>query len=159
MRDPLGDPKPMIRRVYSYVAYRIGDGPDAEDVTSTVFERAVRYRESYDGGRGDPTAWVLGIARRALAEHLGRPMPAPVPDEALEGVASGPENAAIHRIMLEDALSALSDRDRDLLSLRYGADLRAREIAKVLEMETHAVEVALGRASERLRRMLRDTGM
>jgi RNA polymerase sigma-70 factor, ECF subfamily len=158
-RDPLTDPKPMIRRVYSYVAYRIGDGPDAEDVTSAVFERAVRYRQSYDGSRGDPTAWVLGIARRTLAEHLGRPVPLPVPDDALEETTAGPEEQTIHRLTLEDALLALSDRDRDLLSLRYGADLRAREIATVLEIDTHAVEVALGRASARLRRLLRDAGV
>jgi RNA polymerase sigma-70 factor, ECF subfamily len=157
--DPLADPKPLIRRVYSYVAYRIGEGPDAEDVTSAVFERAVRYRESYDGGRGDPTAWVLGIARRALAEHLGRPVPIPMPDDAFEDVAAGPEEQTIHRLTLEEALAALSDRDRDLLSLRYGADLRAREIAAVLEIEIHAAEVALGRASARLRRMLCDAGM
>lgn len=158
-RDPLADPKPLIRRVYSYVAYRIGEGPDAEDVTSAVFERAVRYRGSYDGGRGDPTAWVLGIARRALAEHLGTPVPTPVPDDALEDVASGPEDETIARLTLEEALATLSDRDRELLSLRYGADLRAREIAAVLEIDTHAAEVALGRASARLRRMLRDAGV
>ena len=51
-RDPLANPEPLIRRVYAYVAYRIGDGPDAEDVTSEVFERALRYRESYDPTRG-----------------------------------------------------------------------------------------------------------
>ena len=53
-RDPLANPRPLIRRVYSYVAYRIGDGPDAEDVTSEVFERALRYRASYDESRGQP---------------------------------------------------------------------------------------------------------
>src|SRR5918999_4894134 len=51
-RDPLANPEPLIRRVYSYVAYRLGDGPDAEDVTSDVFERALRYRESYDRQKG-----------------------------------------------------------------------------------------------------------
>ena len=51
-RDPLTNPVPLIRRVYSYVAYRIGDGVDAEDVTSDVFERAIRYRESYDERAG-----------------------------------------------------------------------------------------------------------
>ena len=63
-RDPLANPRPLIRRVYSYVAYRIGDGPDAEDVTSEVFERALRYRASYDESRGQPVPWLLGIARR-----------------------------------------------------------------------------------------------
>jgi RNA polymerase sigma factor (sigma-70 family) len=158
-RDPLADPKPLIRRVYSYVAYRIGEGPDAEDVTSAVFERAVRYRESYDGTRGDPTAWVLGIARRALAEHLGRPVPLPTHDSVAEDVMSGPEEAVVRRLTLDEAVATLSDRDRDLLSLRFGADLRAREIAAVLEIDTHAAEVALARASERLRRLLRDAGM
>src|SRR5436190_13199498 len=37
--DPLADPEPLIRRIYAYVAYRIGDGPDAEDVTSATIER------------------------------------------------------------------------------------------------------------------------
>jgi DNA-directed RNA polymerase specialized sigma24 family protein len=56
-RDPLANPEPLIRRVYAYVAYRIGDGADAEDVTSDVFERALRYRESYDQSKGEPAAW------------------------------------------------------------------------------------------------------
>ena len=47
-RDPLANAPDLIRRIYSYVAYRLGDGPDAEDVTSEVFERALRYRKSYD---------------------------------------------------------------------------------------------------------------
>ena len=40
-RDPLAHPEELIQRVYAYAAYRIGDGPDAEDVTSEAFERAV----------------------------------------------------------------------------------------------------------------------
>ena len=71
-RDPLANPRPLIRRVYSYVAYRIGDGPDAEDVTSEVFERALRYRASYDESRGQPVPWLLGIARRCVDDALLR---------------------------------------------------------------------------------------
>ena len=60
----------------------------------------------------------------------------------------------VDRLTLDEALARLSDRDSELLSLRYDADLKAREIAAVLEMDTHAVEVALSRALERLRRLL-----
>src|SRR3954454_11058268 len=59
-QDPLRDPAPLIKRVYAYVAYRIGDGADAEDVTSEVFERATRYRATYQPSKGDPVAWLLG---------------------------------------------------------------------------------------------------
>ena len=65
--DPFVDAAPLIRRVYSYVAYRIGDGPEAEDLTSETFERAVRYRSSYDARRGGPLPWLIGIARRCIA--------------------------------------------------------------------------------------------
>ena len=58
--DPLRNPEPLIRRVYAYVAYRIGDGADAEDVTSDTFERALRYRKSFDPSRGEPISWLLG---------------------------------------------------------------------------------------------------
>jgi RNA polymerase sigma-70 factor (ECF subfamily) len=156
--DPLQHPELLIRRVYSYVAYRIGDGQDAEDVTSEVFERAVRYRDSYDRSKGEPTAWVLGIARRTLAEHYGRTPPTPVsPDVLPDEAGPGVEDTVIRRLGLADALAALPDRDRDLVSLRYGADLKARDIARVMEMDAHAVEVALSRATQRLRTLLGDS--
>jgi DNA-directed RNA polymerase specialized sigma24 family protein len=60
----------------------------------------------------------------------------------------------VQRLSLEGAVATLADRDQELLSLRYGADLRARDIAAMLEMETHAVEVALARATARLRTLL-----
>ena len=68
--DPLRRPEELIRRVYSYVAYRIGDGPEAEDVTSSTFERALRYRSSFDPAKGSEQAWVLGIARTCIADHF-----------------------------------------------------------------------------------------
>ena len=69
--DPLAQPEPLIRRVYAYAAYRLGDGQDAEDVTSETFARALRYRDSYDRSKGEPIAWLLGIARRCVDAALG----------------------------------------------------------------------------------------
>ena len=51
-----------LPRVYAYVAYRIGPGPEAEDVTGDTFERAFRFRDSYDPARGEPMSWLIGIA-------------------------------------------------------------------------------------------------
>ena len=52
------------------MAYRLGDGPDAEDVTSEVLENALRYRASFAPARGAPDTWLLGIARRCVSHHL-----------------------------------------------------------------------------------------
>ena len=46
--DPFANVELLTKRVYAYVAYRIGPGAEAEDVTSATFERALRYRESFD---------------------------------------------------------------------------------------------------------------
>jgi RNA polymerase sigma-70 factor (ECF subfamily) len=149
-RDPLADPAPLIRRVYSYVSYRLGEGPEAEDVTSEVFEFAVRYRSSFDSRKGEPLAWLFGIARRRVAWSLAnRPPPA---SELAEQEAPGDVAAeTVARVALEAALESLPERDQELLALRYGSDLRAREIGRILGMRTNAVEVALHRALARLR--------
>lgn len=153
-RDPLANPAPLIRRVYSYVAYRIGDGAEAEDVTSEVFERALRYRDSYDPSRGQPLSWLLGIARRSIEDaRLRRPEPANM-HEVDHASAEDLEGSAVRRLGLASAINDLEERDRDLLALRYGADLGAREIAALLNLKTNAVDVALHRARKRLQAQL-----
>jgi RNA polymerase sigma-70 factor, ECF subfamily len=153
-RDPLADPEPLIRRVYSYVAYVVGDGHDAEDITSAAIERAIRYRDRYDPARGTPAAWLLGIARRCLADHQGEPTAHP--DDDLEELAEPTDLSFddIDRLAVRSAVAALSPRDRELVALRYGADLTAPQIGELLELSTNAVEVALHRLHARLRQVL-----
>jgi RNA polymerase sigma factor (sigma-70 family) len=139
--------------VYAYVAYRLGDGPAAEDLTSRTFERAVRYRASYDPEKGTPLAWLIGIANRCMADV------APTATLPLEHArdAAAPTNLEddlARRSDLRQAVATLDERSRTLIALRYGADLTARQIAGSLDLSPHAVEVALTRALARLERRL-----
>jgi RNA polymerase sigma-70 factor (ECF subfamily) len=151
--DPLARPEPLIRRVYAYAAYRLGDGPDAEDATNDTFERAIRYRHRYDRSKGEPIAWLLGIARRAVDDVFAtRPPVAELTDDV-----SGPDDLepdTIRRLTVQKAVLTLDDRSRELIALRYGADLTARQIAEMLGERTNTVEVALHRAHARLRTVL-----
>lgn len=147
--DPLANPAPLIRRVYAYAAYRLGDGADAEDVTSETFERALRYREGFDPSKGEPIAWLIGIARRCIADAaLKREQP--MEDVPLDAAASH-EETSLRNLEVRAAVARLDPRERELLALRYGADLTAKRIAEVLELRTNAVEVALHRALAKLR--------
>jgi RNA polymerase sigma-70 factor (ECF subfamily) len=153
-RDPLANPEPLIRRVYAYVAYRVGDGPDAEDLTSETFERALRYRKSYDPKKGEPVAWLLGIAKRCID---GRGPRIELASEFADKATTGDlEEETIRRLTVARAVSVLDDRDRELIALRYGADLTARQIAELLGARTNAIEVALHRALGRLRETFGD---
>ena len=148
--DPLARPDELFRRVYAYVAYRIGDGPDAEDVTSEVFERALRYRASYSREKSDPASWLVGIARNCIADTVAsrREVVAEVPEVADEGDL---EERTVRRIRVRAAVAELSERDRELVALRYGADLTAARIGELLGLEANTVEVALHRSLRRLR--------
>jgi RNA polymerase sigma factor (sigma-70 family) len=148
MTDPLANPSPLIDRVYAYVAYRIGPGADAEDVTSATFERALRYRSSYDKSKGEPIAWLIGIAQRCLADAIASNPPY---DEIVD--IADPvdlEERTIERVDLAQAVANLSRYDRELIALRYGADLKSRQIAALLEQTTSAIDVNLHRALDRL---------
>jgi RNA polymerase sigma-70 factor (ECF subfamily) len=153
-QDPLADAAPLIRRVYAYVAYRVGAGADADDVTGEVFVRAVRYQKSYDPSKGEPAAWLLGIARRVLADR-GVEKTVPL-DEDWDAPLEGPADQVIDKLVLHQAIAQLSEGDRELIALRYGADLAAAQIAEVTGARTHAIEVALSRAIGRLRARLAD---
>lgn len=155
--DPLANPEPLIRRTYAYVAYRIGAGPDAEDVTSAAIERALRYRASFDSRRGDPLTWLIGIARSCIADHLANG----APNAYLREDVAAPENVEAEvatRLSVAKAMTALDDRDRELVALRYGADLSSKEIGSLLGMKTSAVDVALHRSRSRLRSELERGG-
>ena len=148
-RDPLANPRQLIARVYAYVAYRIGEGADAEDVTSETFERALRYRKSYNPSKGEPLAWLIGIARRCLQD--ARDPQSVSSSHFPELPAAGDlEEETLRRLTLHGAVAALDERDRELIALRYGADLTVRQIAELLEARTNTIEVALTRARARL---------
>jgi RNA polymerase sigma-70 factor, ECF subfamily len=153
-RDPLADPEKLIRRVYAYAAYRVGDGPDAEDVTSETFERALRYRESYDRSKGEPVSWLIGIARRVIAGRGFGSAEIPfaeLPDAVAPGAFADEVETALE---VRDAVARLEDRDRELVALRYGADLSVAQIAALFDMRTNSVDVALHRARKRLAEIL-----
>jgi Sigma-70 region 2 len=91
--------------------------PDAEDLTSEVFERALKYRSSYDPARGGPLPWLIGIARRCVDGRRYIPVQADSADLE-QAVPHDLEASALERLTLAGAVSALDERSRELLALR-----------------------------------------
>src|SRR5215469_8018841 len=122
--------------VYAYVASLLRDGPAAEEVTATAFERAYRKRRRFDPSKGEPRAWLFGIARNAALDELRRrgrqaelaAEPADLDGAAIEAGAESSER----RLALKAALARLEPRERELIALKYFADLGNAEIAAVL---------------------------
>lgn len=141
--------------VWRYTRTRLPTDADAEDVTSDVFARALRSGHTYDPARGTPRAWLMGIARHACADWWRRRRPedpvAQTPDQATEDLAARESVAS-----LGGALSALSEREREAIALRFGAELSSQEIGDHLGISPTAARMLVHRAVTKLRREVRD---
>lgn len=145
-----------LPRVYNYFRYRLGDDTLAEDLTSTTFEKAWRAREQYRRDLAAFSTWLLTIARNVATDHL-RGRRVHVPLDALQSVPSAetPETTfARHAELarLGALLARLPDRERELLALKYGAQLNNREIARLTGLSESNVGTIVHRSVNQLRK-------
>jgi RNA polymerase sigma factor (sigma-70 family) len=142
--------------VYGFVGYRVSGREHAEDLTHQTFERALRAWHTFDPGRASVRAWLLSIAGNLVVDHHrreGRRRHSPT--EGLEGhpdlVVAGPEGSLGLDPDLEAALGRLAERDREILALRFGGDLRGPEIAELTGLSLANVQQILSRSLRKLR--------
>lgn len=146
-----------VEHVYGFFAYRVGSRSDAEDLTQATFERAVRAWPRFDPRRGQVRTWLTAIARNLLIDHYraGSTRVEPLDSEHLreqqEPQADGPEASLGLSPELAEAISRLSDREREIIALRFGGDLTGPEIAEVLDLSLANVQQILSRSLRRLR--------
>jgi RNA polymerase sigma-70 factor (ECF subfamily) len=145
-----------VWRVYGFLAYRVENRELAEDLTQATFERALRAWSRFDPRRASESTWLLTIARNLLIDQHRRAWPEPVDaiDERALPATAGPEERYAGSPQLVEALAQLPERDQEVLALRFGGDLDAREIASILELSVANVHQIQSRSLARLRTML-----
>src|SRR3954465_14716623 len=144
--------------VFAYAATLLRDRAAAEDVPALAFERAYRRRSSrYDARRGSPRAWLFGIARNAALDELRRrkrvaaaQLPAPV-SEPDPGAAA---ELAVQKQAVPVALGKLGARERELIALKYHAELSNAEIAELIGVSVTNAGTLVHRAMNKLRETL-----
>jgi RNA polymerase sigma-70 factor (ECF subfamily) len=145
----------QLPRVYNFFRYRCANPADAEDLTSITFEKAWRGRDRFRRDKGSFTTWLFTIARNAAIDHFRAHTPSVPLDEAAAVAAIGtPEDETLLRSdarRLTDLLPTLSDRDRELIALKYGAGMTNREIARAMGLSESNVGTILHRAVQALR--------
>jgi RNA polymerase sigma-70 factor (ECF subfamily) len=144
-----------LRRVYAYVAARVGNPQDAEDVVSEIFLRVIRHLDRlHKPQQTSFAAWLFVIARHAVTDHYRRngqaarliplgsaehlPQPGAQPDALL--------SEADETARLGQMIALLPERKREIITLRYYAGLRNHEIAAVLGIGEKTVSATLSRA-------------
>ena len=143
----------FVQRIYRYVYSRVGNAHEAEDITSQTFiaayESLRRYRE-----RGQFSAWLFRIARSKINDHFRRSRREVGLDAAERIVEVDDALGALIQneelIRLQALIKKINDDERELIRLRYVADLSFVEMAELLGKREDAVKKSVYRLLERL---------
>jgi RNA polymerase sigma factor (sigma-70 family) len=105
----------------------------AGDVTQEVFVSAWRSRHQFDPERGSLAAWLVGITKRRIVDHLRRER-RHVEHRVTADVAAVPIESEVERITermtVARALANLPERPRRVIGLAYVYGLTHQEIAE-----------------------------
>lgn len=146
-------------RIYGYVCRRVGDAQLAEDITGDVFVRMLQAIQSERFWQTSFQAWLYRIAHNLVVDHYrrGAKVNESSLDEQLLAAGVNPAAAVENRLshqQLDAALRRLTLDQQQVLALRFGEGMTAREVAEVVDKTVGAVEALQHRALAALRRIL-----
>lgn len=146
----------QLPRIYNYFRFRVGNDADVEDLTARAFESAWRARDRYRQDLAGFSTWLFTIAHNLVVDFLRSRHPQ-VPIDAVEELAADgtPEDDAARDSDLQRLrmlAAGLSEREQELIALKYGAALDNRQISKLLRLSESNVGTILHRAVQTLRR-------
>jgi len=149
-----------LPRVYNYFLYRVCNRDLAEDLTAATFERAWAARSKYNAIIASPTTWLFGIARNILRENFRRDRAAENKIEPIQDDQQLPSVVDVEqsfqeqqdKVLLQNLLLELPEREHELIALKYGVGLTNREIAKVTWLSESNVGSILHRTITNLKR-------
>ncbi|MEX2599563.1 MAG: sigma-70 family RNA polymerase sigma factor [Dehalococcoidia bacterium] len=149
-------------RVVRYIAFRTGRTHEAEDMASEVFLRALRNAHTYEDTGKPLEAWIFRIAHNMVVDHLrkmgrrGRSVPL---DETSAITSSDSVHANVERedqlAELRAAIAKLPPAQREVVTLRFGAEMKPGEIAEAIGKKPTTVRWLQHAAVERLRTLMR----
>jgi len=123
----------------------------AEDVLQNTWLKAIEALPRFETRGISPSAWLFAIAKNECREHWRKT--ARETDLNLEEHDKAADDSLNFedKFLIEKILADLSEEDRELIRLRYIADLPVNDIARILNINFVAVRVRLHRALVRAR--------
>ena len=152
--------------IFNYVRYRVPEPAQAEDLTAQIFERVLTALDSFRPDQAPFAVWLFTVARNSVTDHLRaqqrrRWLSLDHISEQAEASKPLDEQMIEHETQgaLSAAIATLSDRERDLLALKFVAQMTNRRIASLTGLSESNVGVILYRALGRLRNEMNESVM
>lgn len=158
-----------LPKVYGLVLRIVRTPADAEEVTCDVFHEIWRLAKQFDSKRGNPSQWIMVIARsRALDRyrqrqqyrhevHLNEEVNSYAPTETSDACSLLQEFETGSAVQI--AIAALGSVQAELVKLAFFHGLTHQEIAAFKQLPLGTVKSHLKRASTALRKNLAATDL
>lgn len=148
------------RSVFTFVRFRLNYADIAEDIASQVFEIAYSRANRFDYQGVPISAWLIGIARNVVRDHIKKVVRRGPEEELVEAIApSAPDETSMVDIRrdLVVAMRNLTEDQQTVLSLRFLLDKSVEETAAHMERSEDAVKNLQRRALAAMHRALGQT--
>jgi RNA polymerase sigma factor (sigma-70 family) len=145
-------------RIYNYVYFRVRDGAVADDLVSTVFLRALDRLDTYREDRGNFGVWLFRITHNALVDYyrstsrvtvLSLDQAEPITSDAVSAEQRLARKQEAEALLAQ--VARLSEREQEIIGLKFGGGLTNRKIAELVDLKENHVAVILYRAMRKLR--------
>jgi RNA polymerase sigma-70 factor, ECF subfamily len=147
-----------FHRVYAYVARRVRDRAEIQDLTAQVFHQALANLGKFKW-RGSPfAAWLYRIASNAIADQARQKVRESTdqPNPSSESSTAMDLEAIERRARLFSAVDKLPAAQRRVIAMRFADEKSIREIADEMGRSEGAVKQLQFRALEHLRNRLNE---
>jgi RNA polymerase sigma-70 factor (ECF subfamily) len=147
-------------KIYRYVAFKMGDRVEAEDITQQVFINAIESISRFKWQGTSFSAWLYRIAHNQIVDYLRRkskrPM-VPLEKAATRSSDSNPTETAelnLDIAQVAEATKKLTKAQREVISLRFTSELSITEVARIMGKSEGAIKALQHAAIVSLRRIL-----
>lgn len=150
-------------RILNYFRFHGIEDAIAEDLTASTFEKAWCARSSYQSEKAAVSTWLYTIAHHKMIDHF-RSRTDELSLDILEDLPGSlirlsPEEEAQRsddKERLRRILLRLPERERELVALKYGAEMTNRAIAKHTGLSESNVGTILNRVVTNLRKQVEE---
>lgn len=150
-------------RIYKFFIYRTNSSHISDELTSTVFEKVVVNIDNYKGDKANFNAWIFTIAKNTMYDYFRADKTkynSPINDYediliASDDVEIKVSNREKEKHILE-VLDTLSDRERSIISYKFGGGLKNIEIGGIMNLSATNVGSILHRSLKKLKKLLEE---
>lgn len=147
----------FLPKVTAYTRSHIKNFHDTEDIVSDVFMKVSSYIDKFDPSKASLSTWIFTITRNTICDYYRRTgsRPSRIDDINDVSIAEGKNQFVEENLeSLHAALSKLSEKERDLIILRFYYGYEPAEIAEMMSLSYSNICVMQHRAIEKLKKIM-----